>query len=443
MAIDFPASPVNGQVFGTHTYDSSVPGWRKTPELASGLPAGTIVQWPGATAPANWMIADGSAISRTTYASLFSAIGTQYGAGDGSTTFNLPNLKGRVAVGLDSLQSEFNVLGETGGAKTHTLTTAEIPTHSHPSTLTSNTVASSTHTHGSSTLLGGAYVGYWATRTAGNWTATNTGGFTAPGGNTTNSNQGLAIFGSTDAPSATTTVGITNANNTGGDGAHNNLQPYIVLNYIIKLSAGITAGDSELATRVGTTESGIVTLQGRVGTTESGIVTLQGRATTVEGRATTVESKIGFNSSVTFTASTTWTVPTLANKIVKVTVIGAGGGGGWDGQNVGGTGGTSTFSATSGSISAAGGGRGAGATGNATGAPSTAGLASGNNGSGRGGDNAAVNIGGPGTGGKISIGYINLTSVSTATITIGAPGTAGGASATAGGRGEIIVEYGV
>lgn len=253
-AIDFPSSPTNGQVFGSFTYDSSLPGWRSTPDLASGLPAGTIVQWPGATAPANWLICNGSAVSRSTYSSLFSAIGTQYGAGDGSTTFNLPDLRGKVSVGLDSAQTEFNTLGETGGAKTHTLTASELPTHSHPNTLTNATVASSTHTHGSSTMLAGAYVGYWAARTSINWTATNSGGFTAPGANTTNSNQGTAIFGNTDTPSATTTVGITNANNTGGDGAHNNLQPYVVLNYIIKISAGISAGDSELATRVGAVE---------------------------------------------------------------------------------------------------------------------------------------------------------------------------------------------
>lgn len=76
-------------------------------------------------------MADGTAVSRITYSVLFSLIGSIYGNGDGSTTFNLPNFKGRVPVGLDAGQTEFDTMGETGGAKTHTLTEAQIPAHSH------------------------------------------------------------------------------------------------------------------------------------------------------------------------------------------------------------------------------------------------------------------------------------------------------------------------
>jgi microcystin-dependent protein len=83
-------------------------------------PAGMVTQYAGATAPAGWLLCDGSAVSRTTYAALFAALGTSYGAGNGSTTFNVPNLKGRVPVGLDSSQTEFDTRGESGGAKTHT-----------------------------------------------------------------------------------------------------------------------------------------------------------------------------------------------------------------------------------------------------------------------------------------------------------------------------------
>lgn len=87
-----------------------------------GAAIGTIQVWPGAaeTIPTGWLRCDGSAVSRTEYATLFSIIGTTYGVGDGSTTFNLPNFKGRVPTGLDSSQTEFDALGETGGAKTHT-----------------------------------------------------------------------------------------------------------------------------------------------------------------------------------------------------------------------------------------------------------------------------------------------------------------------------------
>jgi len=58
------------------------------------LPAGTMVMYGGSTAPSGWLLADGSAVSRTTYAALFAAIGTTYGVGDGSTTFNLPDFRG-------------------------------------------------------------------------------------------------------------------------------------------------------------------------------------------------------------------------------------------------------------------------------------------------------------------------------------------------------------
>lgn len=80
-------------------------------------PVGGIMQFGGTTAPTGWLICDGSAVSRTTYAELFSAIGTSYGSGDGSTTFNLPNLKGKVAVGQDTTQTEFDTMGKTGGSK--------------------------------------------------------------------------------------------------------------------------------------------------------------------------------------------------------------------------------------------------------------------------------------------------------------------------------------
>ena len=93
--------------------------------------AGLIQAFGGTIPPAGWMFCNGALVSRTTYSELFAAIGTSYGAGDGSTTFALPDLRGRVPVGLDTAQIEFDNLGETGGAKTHTLTTAEMPSHTH------------------------------------------------------------------------------------------------------------------------------------------------------------------------------------------------------------------------------------------------------------------------------------------------------------------------
>ena len=85
------------------------------------IPTGTLLDYAGSTAPTGFLICDGSAISRTTYADLFSVIGTTYGIGDGSTTFNLPDLQGKISVGLDSNDTDFDALGETGGSKTNKL----------------------------------------------------------------------------------------------------------------------------------------------------------------------------------------------------------------------------------------------------------------------------------------------------------------------------------
>lgn len=152
------------------------------------------------TAPEGWLVADGAAVSRTTYPRLFEAIGTTYGTGDGSTTFNLPNLKGRVVAGRDTGQTEFDTLGETGGAKTHTLTTGEMPSHGH-------------------------YVAVSGTGTA---TVASYNALATRGINQTNVDEKYDLR----ALGATADSGL--SSDTGGGAAHNNLQPYIVLNYIIK-----------------------------------------------------------------------------------------------------------------------------------------------------------------------------------------------------------------
>ncbi len=113
-------------------------------------PTGSILIWSTATAPSNWLICNGAAVSRTTYAALFAVIGTTYGVGDNSTTFNLPNLMGRVPFGIDTNQTEFNVLGETGGAKTVTLAITNLPAHTHAidhNHPESTTSSNGSHTH--------------------------------------------------------------------------------------------------------------------------------------------------------------------------------------------------------------------------------------------------------------------------------------------------------
>lgn len=129
-----PAGGTTGQVLVKKTNADNDTEWiDPTGGQASGdtLPIGSIMPYPKATAPENWLICDGSAISRTDYSELFNAIGTTFGEGDGSTTFNLPNTKGRTIVGLDADDADFNTIGKTLGEKTHTLTVEEMPEHTH------------------------------------------------------------------------------------------------------------------------------------------------------------------------------------------------------------------------------------------------------------------------------------------------------------------------
>lgn len=96
---------------------------------------GTVIDFAGPIVPAGWLVCDGSAISRNTYANLFAAISTTWGGGDGSTTFNLPNLANRFSMGAGT-----NALGSHGGATNVTLDIAQLPAHSH-------TVDDPGHTH--------------------------------------------------------------------------------------------------------------------------------------------------------------------------------------------------------------------------------------------------------------------------------------------------------
>ena len=70
---------------------------------SSGIPTGVLIPFAGTSAPDGWLLCDGSAISRSTYSGLYTVIATNYGSGDGSTTFNLPDLRGRTALGLDNM----------------------------------------------------------------------------------------------------------------------------------------------------------------------------------------------------------------------------------------------------------------------------------------------------------------------------------------------------
>lgn len=83
----------------------------------SSITAGMLQPFVGGSVPSGWLLCDGSEVDRTTYAELFSAVGTTFGPGDGSTTFNLPDMRGRTLVGADG--ATFGAIGDQGGAETH------------------------------------------------------------------------------------------------------------------------------------------------------------------------------------------------------------------------------------------------------------------------------------------------------------------------------------
>jgi len=269
MALNFPSNPTAGQVYGSYVYNGTSGVWDII-SLSDGIPAGVIMAWGSTTAPANWLICDGSAVSRSTYASLFSAIGTTYGSGNGTTTFNLPDLRGRVPVGKNS-EGTLSTLGNTGGVESVTLTEAQMPSHTHIQN--AHTHTQDAHSHGGVIITGGlsvpngSYYGVW-----GNYGLKNTDATTATNQSTTATNQ-----------------------NTGGGQAHTNLQPYQVVNYIIKYSAANTPGDSELATRVGSLETADAT------TNKAGLVPIIPTSISVNSGSASVASDgtINFSGGVT------------------------------------------------------------------------------------------------------------------------------------------------
>lgn len=163
------------------------------------LPVGTVLDYAGASAPTGFVFAYGQALDRVLEAALFAIIGTTYGSGDGSTTFNVPDLRGRNVAGKDDMGGvsadrltgqtggvDGDVLGDSGGTETHQLTEAELAAHVHDIVGTEG---------------GGALEGL----------------------NTS------AIISS-----SRTTAGGKPTQSTGGDTAHNNVQPTFILNKIIK-----------------------------------------------------------------------------------------------------------------------------------------------------------------------------------------------------------------
>jgi len=157
--------------------------------------------WPGAadTWPTdNWKLCNGQAVSRTTYASLFAIIGTTFGSGDGSTTFNLPNLLERFVVGAGGENagvtgSAYSV-GDTGGANSVTLDTTQMPVHTHTTSI-----------DGYQVEISGSLGGAWS-------------------------------MGPGNRPQNSTAFSMNNAGGSGGTTqSHENRPPYIALMHIIRV----------------------------------------------------------------------------------------------------------------------------------------------------------------------------------------------------------------
>ena len=178
---------------------SGTSAWDTTPTFDGVSPTGAVVMWSGSSAPSGWLECDGSAVSRTTYSALFAVIGTRYGSGDGSSTFNLPNPVDRVAMGIAlstaptattlSVSSSLDSLslGNQSANHSHTITSNsgnQSANHSH--TITSNAGNNSAnHSHSGTTANGGNHNHNLSNNTVGHSHS-----YTKPNGSSSNANTG-------------------------------------------------------------------------------------------------------------------------------------------------------------------------------------------------------------------------------------------------------------
>ena len=169
-----------------------------------GIPTATIVPWSSASVPSGFLECDGSAVSRSTYSALFAVVATTYGAGDGSSTFNLPNLADNVPVG----KSGTKALASTGGANT-VAATGNVGGSTANATLSTAQLASHSHNSGGNSMAAANFQNNQATQGV-KFSAMNTG--------STGSGQGHSHNMSATFSGDSTSV----------------IQPYLTLIYIIK-----------------------------------------------------------------------------------------------------------------------------------------------------------------------------------------------------------------
>jgi len=204
---------------------------------ASSVATGTVVDFAGSSAPAGWLLTSGQAISRSTYAGLFVVLGVQYGAGDGTTTFNVPDLRGRVVAGFDNMGgtnalrlSNFtsNVPGAAFGIQVNNLTADQNGPHAHPMSISDPghnhginiSDPGHSHTSSSSLITSNQSVNFGIN-------AVIPFGYTA--GSVSPSLTGISATAVPSLSGITVTAGVT------GTGANiGNVQPTMVMNKIIK-----------------------------------------------------------------------------------------------------------------------------------------------------------------------------------------------------------------
>ena len=266
MSINFPNSPLDGDAYGEFVYNSADSSWNTVAinllgdlgnvdisspsnennlifdEESSSWTNGSFAVYPGqifayvgSTAPNGYLLCDGSIFSRSEYPDLFSVIGTTYnGGGVSQSDFRVPLLSSRVPVGISSSEVEFDILGESGGEKAVTLTTNQIPSHTHEQ-LSHNhfqnphnhTQVSHSHSVNQQFYPSGWEAGGYGTGFYGSFR----GRIIVQGGtNYGTDGRTPGIQNATATNQSTTAVN----QNTGGGQPHNNLQPYVVVQYIIK-----------------------------------------------------------------------------------------------------------------------------------------------------------------------------------------------------------------